>query len=172
MELYEAIRARHSARAFTERAVEEEKLTRIFEAARLAPSARNGQEWRFVVVRDPGTRAQLQAAAFEQTQVGQAPVVIAACGENDGRVMSCGQLAYPIDVAIAVDHLTLAATSEGLGTCWICRFDEMRVKTALGIPPENRIRVIALLPLGYPQAPAPATKPRLPIASIVRREHW
>jgi nitroreductase len=172
MDLYDAIRARHSARAFTDRAVGEEPLRRIFEAVRLAPSARNGQEWRFVVVRDPEIRAQLQTAAFEQAQVGSAPVVVAACGENDGRLMTCGQPAYAIDVAIAVDHLTLAAAAEGLATCWICRFDEARAKAALGIPPGDRVRVIALLPLGYPQAPPPATKPRLPLESIVRRERW
>jgi nitroreductase len=172
MDLYEAIRARHSARAFTDRTVGEEQLQRIFEAVRLAPSARNGQEWRFVVVRDPSTRAQLQAAAFDQAQVGSAPVVVAACGENDGRLMTCGQPAYPIDVAIAVDHLTLAAAAEGLASCWICRFDEARAKAVLGIPPGDGIRVIALLPLGYPLAPPPATKPRLTLEAIVRRERW
>jgi nitroreductase len=172
MDLHEAIRTRHSVRAFTDRAVEEAQLQRIFEAVRLAPSARNGQEWRFVVVRDPGTRAQLQAAAFDQAQVGSAPVVVAACGENDGRLMTCGQPAYAIDVAIAVDHLALAATAEGLGSCWICRFDEARAKAVLGIPPGDRVRMIALLPIGYPAASPPATKPRLPLESIVRREHW
>ncbi len=172
MEFDELVRARYSVRRYQIRPVEDEKLARILETARLAPSARNGQEWRFVVVRSPETREKLMAAAYGQTYVGEAPVVIAACAQHDGRTMTCGQLAYPIDVAIAVDHLTLAARNEGLGSCWICRFDEKAAKRALGIPPEDSIRVITLVPLGYPADPAPATKPRLPLEDIVRYERW
>ena len=172
MDLHEAIRLRHSVRSFQARAIPAETLARILEAARLAPSARNAQEWRFVVVRDPHTRERLQAAAQGQVHVGQAPVVLAACAENDGRVMMCGQPAYPIDVAIAVDHLTLAAAAEGLGTCWIGRFDELRAKEALGIPADDRIRVVALLPLGYPSQRDPVPKTRLPLEAIVRDERW
>jgi nitroreductase len=172
MDLHEAIRLRHSVRSFQNQAIAEQTLTRILEAARLAPSARNVQEWRFVVVRDPQTRERLQAAAQGQAHVGQAPVVLAACAEHDGRVMTCGQPAYPIDVAIAVDHLTLAAAAEGLGTCWIGRFDEARAKEALGIPADDRIRVVALLPLGYPSQRGPVSKTRLPLEAIVRYERW
>jgi nitroreductase len=140
------------------------------EAARLAPSASNRQEWRFVVVRNPETRQRLVRAANWQEFVGEAPVVIACCAETDGHVMACGQACYPIDVAIAIDHLTLCATTEGLGTCWIGAFDEAQVKEILGIPPQ--IRVAALLPVGYPQDPAPVEKSRLPIAKIVKYERW
>lgn len=172
MEFRELIRARFSARRFLDRPVAPELLERILEAARLAPSARNVQEWRFVVVRDPAARRALCEAAFDQTQVGEAPVVIAACAEHDGRVMTCGQLAYPIDVAIAVDHLTLAAADEGLATCWVCRFDEARAKAALGIPPGDAVRLITLVPLGYAAERPPAEKPRLALDEIVRHERW
>jgi len=172
MDFHELVRARYSVRRYQIRAVEEERLARILEAARLAPSARNAQEWRFVVVRDPLTREKLAEAAYGQSHVGGAPVVVAACAEHDGRAMTCGQLAYPIDVAIAVDHLTLAAREEGLGTCWVCRFDEKLAKRALGIPPGDDVRVLVLVPLGYPADPVPAEKPRLPLESIVRYEHW
>ena len=105
----DAIRTRKSVREYLDKPVEDEKLNVILEAARLAPSASNRQEWRFVVVRDPKTRRKLAEAASSQTFVGQAPVVIVACAETDNHVMRCGQLCYPIDVAIALDHMSLVA---------------------------------------------------------------
>ena len=90
--------------------------------------------------------------------------------ETDGHLMACGQACYPIDVAIAMDHLTLAATALGLGTCWIGSFDETLVKQLLGIPPE--MRVVQLMPLGYPVDPAPVVKGRLALEEIVHRDRW
>jgi nitroreductase len=84
--------------------------------------------------------------------------------------MRCGQAAYPIDVAIAMDHLALAAVALGLGTCWIGSFDEALVKEFLGIPPE--VRVVQLMPLGYPADPAPVAKTRLRLEEIVHSERW
>jgi nitroreductase len=170
VELYEAIRTRKSVRAWREEPVPDEVLERVLEAARLAPSARNAQEWRFVAAREPGTRRRLAEAAAGQRFVAEAPVVIACCAETDGRVMRCGQLAYTVDVAIAVDHLTLAAAAEGLGTCWVGAFDEGKVREVLGIPPA--VRVVVLLPLGWPREPAPVAKRRLALSEIVRRERW
>ncbi len=170
MNIYEAIATRKSVRAFQDRDIPEDLLTRLLEAARLAPSACNRQEWRFVVVRDADTRKKLAQAAHDQTFVGEAPVVLACCAETDGRVMTCGQLCHPIDVAIAIDHLTLSAVAEGLGTCWIGAFDEARVKDILAIPRE--ICVVELLPIGYPQDPSTAKKQRLPLSEIVKYERW
>jgi len=169
MNVSEAIRQRYSVRAYQNRPVEKDKLMRVLEAARLAPSASNRQEWRFVVVQDFDKRQKLAAIAMGQKFVGEAPVVIAACAETDNHVMRCGQLCYPIDVAIAIDHLTLQATEEGLGTCWIGAFKEDGVKELLGIP--NAIRVVQLVTLGY-AADRPRGKSRLPIEEIVRFEHW
>lgn len=90
MELMEAIHTRRSIRSYQNRPVEEEKLLAVLEAGRLAPSARNMQDWRFIVVRDQGIRKSLAAAARDQQFVSQAPLVIAACGTSD-RVMTCGQ---------------------------------------------------------------------------------
>lgn len=170
MNVYEAISSRRSVRAFAGRDIDETLLSRLLEAARLAPSAKNFQEWRFVVVRDPETRRKLAAAARGQRFIGQAPVVLACCAETDNHVMTCGQLCYPIDLAIAIDHITLAAAAEGLGTCWIGAFFEDRVKEILGIP--EAIRVVALLPIGYPEEPGPVEKERLAREKIVRYEHW
>lgn len=170
MDVYEAISVRKSVRAFQDRDVPEQVISRLLEAARLAPSASNRQEWRFVVVRNPETRKRLARAATRQAFVGEAPVVIACCAETDGHIMTCGQPCYPIDVAIAIDHLMLCAPAEGLGTCWIGAFDEGQAKEILGIPPQ--IRVVALVPLGYPQDPAPVEKFRLPVEKIVKYERW
>ena len=169
MEVMEAIKARRSIRNYADRPVEEEKLNLVLEAGRLAPSAANRQEWRYVVVKDSETRQKLMKAAKGQGFVGQAPVVIAACAETDNHAMSCGQLCYPIDVAISVDHMTLKALEEGLGTCWVGAFYEDEVKKTLGIPDD--IRVVELLTLGYP-TDTPPPRPRLSLSDIVRYEKW
>jgi nitroreductase len=168
MDLMQAIRARRSIRNYLDKPVEEVKLLAVLEAGRLAPSARNMQDWRFIVVKDAATRQKMAVAARDQQFVGQAPVIIAACGTSD-LVMTCGQPAYPIDVAIALDHMTLAAASLHLGTCWIGAFYEDMVKEILGVPQE--VRVVALLPLGYP-AEEPAPRPRKILDDIVSWEQW
>jgi nitroreductase len=170
MNVLDAVRTRKSVRKYMSKPVEKEKLTAILEAGRLAPSASNRQEWRFVVVSDDATKRKLAEAANNQVFIGEAAVVIAACAETDGHIMRCGQPCYPIDVAIALDHVTLAAVELGLGTCWIGSFDERRVKQILGIPAE--VRVIALMPLGYPSDSSMAKKNRLPFNEIVKYEHW
>ena len=170
MDVMEAIKKRYSVRSYQDRAVETEKLDSILEAARLAPSASNRQEWRFVVVQDKGIRQRLMQAAKDQAFVGQAPVVIAACAKTDSHVMTCGQQCYPIDVAIAIEHMALKATEEGLGTCWIGAFYEDKVKEILGIPQD--IRVVALLALGYPVKLRPNPKDRLRLKEIVMYEGW
>jgi len=123
-----------------------------------------------VIVRDTQTRARIAAEAAGQLFIGTAAVLIACCAEHDGRQMRCGQLAYPIDVAIAMDHLSLAAAAEGLGTCWIGSFDENLVKSILGIP--AAVRVVELMCLGVPVDPTPAWKQRLERQQIVRYERW
>ncbi len=170
MEVTEAIWTRKSVRSFLGTPVDEATLNRVMEAARLAPSARNAQEWRFVAVREKEMREKIAVEAARQPFIAQAAVLLACCAETDSRVMRCGQLAYPIDVAIAMDHLSLAAIAEGLGTCWIGAFDEKMVKDLLGIPPA--IRVVQLMPLGYPRDASPAAKRRLALDQILRLERW
>ena len=170
MEVYKAITARKSVRLFKDKDVPEDIILKLLEAARLAPSASNRQEWRLVIVRDAAIRKKLALAAKGQKFVGQAPVVLVCCAETDGHVMTCGQLCYPIDLAITIDHITLCAVAEGLGTCWIGAFDEDQVKDILGIP--SQVRVVELLPIGYPQDPAVMKKSRLAIEDIVKYEKW
>ena len=169
MRVSEAVAARQSVRRYEERAVEPGKLQRVLEAARLAPSASNRQEWRFVVVQDRELRQGLVEAARNQAFVGQAPVVIVACAVGTDHVMPCGLPSFSIDVAIALDHLSLAAVEEGLGTCWIGAFDQAKVRALLGIPDD--VCVVELMPLGYPADP-PRPKQRRALAETASRERW
>lgn len=170
MNVYEAIATRKSVRSFLPKDVPEDVLLRMLEAARLAPSASNRQEWRFLVVRDREKRVSLAEAAHKQEFIAEAPVVLVCCAETDNHVMACGQKCYPIDVAIAMDHLCLCATAEGMGTCWIGAFDEERIKLLLAIPPDTR--VVGLLPLGFPRETSVQIKHRLPLNRIVKYELW
>jgi nitroreductase len=151
MELKEVIEKRESIRDYEDKPIPQDKLLRVLEAARLAPSGSNRQPWKFVVVKDRQTRQKLAQAAEGQTFVGKAPVVIIAVATMPELVMICGVEEYPVDLAIAVDHLTLAAVDEGLGTCWIGAFSQEKVREILKIP--KNCRTVALLPLGFPKQP-------------------
>ena len=169
MDLFEAIQKRYSCRAYADTPVESEKIKRILEAARLAPSARNIQDWRFVVVADEKTRQLLQAAAANQPFVGQAPVIIAACSCASKRMNLCGQPYSSINVAIAIEHIALAATALGLATCWVGSFKPYQVRKILNIP--SSIEVVELMTLGYP-AEKGASPKRLEPDQIACYEKW
>lgn len=169
MNVHKAIRARRSVRAYEKKPVEEEKLRRVLECARLAPTASNRQALRLVVVRSEATRRKLAEAASGQKFVGEAPVVLAVVATDPERTMACGERSGTVDCAIVLDHVTLAAVEEGLGTCWIGAFDEPAVRSILGIP--DCCRVIELMPLGYP-AESPAARPRKAFDEIVHFERW
>jgi len=164
MEVKRAIRERRSVRSYEKKEVPEEKIERVLEAARLAPSASNRQLWKFIVVRDEARRQKISKAASNQNFIAEAPVVIAAVGLNPNHIMHCGVPSYAVDLAIAVDHMTLAAAEENLGTCWIGDFSQEEVKKILNIP--EKYKVVALLPLGFP-ADKPKVKLRRPLKEIV-----
>ena len=169
MEVHQAIKTRRSVRNYKPDPVPEEKLNKVLETARLAPSAHNEQEWKFVIVKNAEKRKKLAEAALNQEFVGEAPVVIAAVALEPEEVMSSGVPNYAVDLAIAVDHMTLAAVEEGLGTCWVGAFSQEKVKKALGIP--ERYKVVVLLPLGFP-ADKPKTKSRKNLEEIVCYENY
>ncbi len=169
MDVYECIKRRRSVRSYLDREVEEEKLQQVLDAARLAPSANNRQNWKFVVVKDTGLRARLAEAANGQGFVAEAPVVIAACATATDHIMSCGHPSHLVDLAIAIDHMTLAARDLELGSCWIGAFDQESVKDILVIP--ESAEVIELLPLGYPKT-WPSPTPRKQRDAIVSVNGW
>lgn len=148
MEIQELITTRRSVRAYLDKPVPDADMEAVLEAARMAPSARNAQPYKLVVVRNAERRQALARAAREQMFIAQAPVVIAAVSLEPERVMTCGVPACPMDVAIAMDHLSLAAAAAGLGTCWIGAFSQDQAKSILGVPESFRVEI--LMPLGYP----------------------
>jgi nitroreductase len=168
MDVYQAIKNRYSCRSYKAEPVPDEKLKRILEAARLAPSAHNEQEWKFVVVKDVEKRNQLSEAAG-QSFIAEAPVIIVAVATEPEHVLRSGVPAYAVDLAIAIEHMALQATEEGLGTCWIGAFDQEEVKKILEIPEE--CKVVALLPLGFP-ADKPKLKSRKRLEEIISYEKF
>jgi len=169
MELFDAIRSRRSVREYADRPIEEDKLKQVLEAARLSPSAKNRQARKFIVIRDEECRKKMIDAARGQSFVGKAPVIIACCGLDPGYHMTCGQPADTIDLAIAIDHMTLAATALGLGSCWIGAFYQDQVKKLLNIP--EHVQVVELLLLGY-AAESESRTTRKSFGEIVAYERW
>ena len=160
MDVFEAISHRYSVRSYKPTEVEEDKLIKILEAAKLSPSASNRQEWKFIVVRNKETKKKLAKAAFGQSFIGEAPVVIVACGTESKAIMSCGQPTHTVDVSIACAYLILQACELGLGTCWIGAFRQDEIKKILSVP--EQAKVVAITPLGYPnQLPSPKYRKNL-----------
>ncbi|MHA1732652.1 MAG: nitroreductase family protein [Promethearchaeota archaeon] len=164
MDFSEVVKKRRSVRKFTPDPVPEDKLELILEAGRLAPTWANKQGVRFVVVRDP-ERVRALTDAVGQKWTKNAHTFVVACIKAMGSGKNKNGLEYfPVDAAICMEHVILAATNEGLGTCWIGYFDEKGVQEALEIP--KRFRVVAITPLGYPdQDPGP--QERLPLEKVV-----
>jgi nitroreductase len=169
MDVFTAISQRRSVRAYKAVEVEEEKLKKILEAARLSPSASNRQDWKFIVVRNKETKKKLAKAAFGQSFIGEAPVVIVACGTESKATMACGQPAYTVDVSIACAFMILLAHELGIGTCWIGAFKEDEVKKILKIP--ESVRVVAMIPLGYPDED-PSQRSRKGLDQIICSEKF
>jgi nitroreductase len=171
MDIYEAIKTRRSVRKYKGDAIPEDVLDRVLDAMRLAPSGCNFQPWKFVVVKDEKIRQALVPSCRDQGFIAQAPVIIVGCGWEKRSYQHMGNwgTSAVVDVTIALDHLTLAAASEGLGTCWIGAFDEKEVRGILGIPSD--VRVVALTPLGYPEE-SPSATPRKNLDEILCEDGW
>ena len=163
MELMEAIKGRRSVRAYQPRPVEREKIERILEAARLAPSARNRQAWEFFVVQDEKKRKAIWQAANGAAFLEEAPVILVACGV-DPAMMPCAQRTDSVDLSIAMAFAILEAQEQGLGTCWMGAFDAEAVGEALGLSEDTN--AVMITPLGYP-AEQPAPRPRKELSEIV-----
>ncbi len=143
MEVSEAIRLRRSVRAYDSRPVPEDVLNDVLEAGRIAPSAMNYQPWHFIVVRDPDRRKALTDGRYAKFLT-QSPVVIVGLGDK-----KASPTWHVVDTTIALQQMVIAATSKGLGTCWIGSFYEDKVRSALEIP--ERYTVVAMIALGYPK---------------------
>jgi len=145
MDVFDAVKARRSVRAYDSKPVPRDILDKILEAARLAPSAGGIQPWHFIVVTEAAKREQLARGGRFARFLVESPVVIVGCGDK-----KASPNWYVVDVAIAMQNMVLTATGEGLGTCWIGSFKERQVKEMLRVP-EN-LTVVSLLALGYPKS--------------------
>ncbi len=168
MNVHEAIQARYSVREYLPTPVPEELLLKVLDAARLAPSSSNRQDWRFIVVRDEDRRRRLAAAANNQMWMAGAPAIIAAIGTDPSSIMTCGTPRYAVDASIAITHMTLAAVEEGLGTCWIGAFSQEKVREILGVSKD--CMVVTVMPLGYHRPGPSGTRMRKRLEDIVRYE--
>ena len=162
MNFYDAVKTRRSVRQYRGTPVPSEKLDRIWEAVRWAPSACNLQPWRFLLVKSAEMRERTRCVL--QDWVITAPLVVVALGNRTTAWRRDGVSIHAVDVAIAMEHLVLAAAAEGLGTCWICAYNRTALQDALGIAPEWE--AVAVTPLGYADDPAPRTD-RKPLADMV-----
>ncbi|NMB02146.1 MAG: nitroreductase [Firmicutes bacterium] len=162
---FRLVHDRYSVRTFSDRPVEKETILKILDAARLAPSAVNFQPWHFIVVTAEDLRASI-CEGYRGEWLRGAPVIIVACGDHETSwKRRDGKDHADVDVAIAVDHMILAATALGLGTCWVCAFDSKHVHSILELP--LNLEPVALIPLGYPgDGPVPLKK-RKELAEIV-----
>jgi nitroreductase len=169
MEFTELIQKRYSVRAYKPDPVEEEKLNQVLEAMRLAPTAANRQPFQFIVARTTGREAEFRRI-YDREWFVQAPLIICACGvPAQNWVRSDGKNYNDVDVAIAMDHLVLAAADLGLGTCWIAAFNPTAAREMLDLP--DGVEPLAFTPLGYP-ADQPGPKERKPLEELVRYEGW
>jgi nitroreductase len=169
MDVFAAISQRSSVRAYKVTDVEEDKLKKVLEAARLSPSASNRQDWKFIVVKNKETRKKLAKAAFGQSFIAEAPIVIVACGMEPNAMLACGQPMHTVDVSIACAYMILQAHELGLGTCWIGAFNKDEAKKVLSVPGD--VRIVAMTPLGYPNQP-PSPKFRKNLDQIVCYEKY
>jgi len=161
----ENIFRRRSVRAYDPVAIEDGVLRQILEAGRQAPSAANRQPWQFVVVRDPERREALAEACNGQMWLADAGVLIVGLG-----VPSVSERWYRVDVAIAMENMILAATSFGLGTCWIGAFDEAKVKQVISAPEE--VSVVAVTPIGVPKGEWPRARSRKEFSEVFHGDRF
>ncbi len=172
MKILKTIKQRRSVRSFKNKRVDADKINRLMEAARWAPSAGNLQDWFFVIVKSQETKEKLARAAFNQSFVSQAPVVIVSCADLSrisSRYGERGRDLYSIqDTALATHNIWLSATEMGLGAVWVGAFSEKEVSEILELP--SHLRPVALLPLGYPdQHPsAPSRRQKQEISKIIQ----
>lgn len=140
---------RFSVRAYTDEQVSDEQLHYVLECARLAPSAVNHQPWHFYVVKDEEQKNKVRQC-YDREWFRTAPMYIVCAIRHDEAWVrpSDGKAHGDIDIAIATEHLCMAAAEQGLGTCWVCNFDAQRCHELLGMPAHEEAAV--LIPIGHP----------------------
>ncbi len=166
-----AIESYRTVRKFSDRKVEEDIINSILDAGRRAPSAKNRQPWRFVLIDDDKVKGRLEAAAYGQDHIGGAAFIVALGTTNVDYRMPNGQLSYPVDLSFAASYMVIQASECKVGSCIVTTYDEMEVKEILTVP--YSMRIVMLIAFGYPEDDSPRTvTERKPLASIMSHNHW
>ena len=164
MNFLDLVKQRYSCRSYQNKSVEQEKLDYVMDCARLAPSAVNKQPWLFRIVSDDASKAKLQEC-YDRDWFKTAPMyIICSILHDEEWIRYDGKHHGNIDIAVAVEHLCLAATEQGLATCWVCNFNIEKCKKNFDIHADEDPTVI--IPIGY-AADQPTEKKRKPISEIV-----
>lgn len=163
MTVKEAILARRSIRKFQDREIPENILNEVLDAGRMAPSAKNMQNWKFIAVTDKALRPLMQNACGEQPCIGNAPASIVVCATEES-LMACKQSRATVDCSIALSFMMLRATELGLGTVWLGFFDAEKVKAVLNLPRDYI--PVAVTPIGFPDE-APSERGRKELSEVV-----
>ncbi|MGQ9680351.1 MAG: nitroreductase family protein [Candidatus Bathyarchaeia archaeon] len=173
MKIPEFIRNRRSVRAFIDKELPEEASKILIEAACLAPSAGNLQPWGFVIIKEEEGKRRLVEAAYGQSFISEAKIVIVVCADPNRSASKYGTRGSNLyclqDTAAAVQNMLLTATENGLGGCWVGAFDEKKVSDALKLPKE--IRPVAIVPIGYPKG-MQQPRPRRGYSEVAHLETW
>jgi len=171
MSVLKVIKERRSVRRYKGDPIPEDMLLRVLEAARYSPSGKNLQPWKFILVKHKDLKQKLAKASAGQSFIAEAPLVVVACGFPDDCYSRMGNYmkSWPVDVAIATEHLILQAQEEGLGTCWIGAFEEREVKAILNIP--DSVKVLALTPIGFPDE-VPVSRGRKSLDQIISYDFY
>ncbi|MHA1803588.1 MAG: nitroreductase family protein [Promethearchaeota archaeon] len=171
MDFYEVIRTRRSYRKYLPDMPPEESIHRILEAARLAPTWANKQGVHYIVVKDPEKVKAVRKATGQIGKFSDAPIfIVGVISEKDSGTGGNGIKYFTVDFGICFEHLILAATAEGLGTCWIGWFNEKKIKKILEIP--EKYRVVGLTPVGYPKKKKGEVQDRIPLEQIVHHDKF
>jgi len=168
MSVLDVVKTRRSYRKYDDVPVEREKLEQVLEAGRLSPSANNQQPWTFIVVNDAEMKGKLNEAI---NQDWNSDVILVGCAEpGKSWTREDGQGYWMVDVAIALQSMCLVASDLGLSTCWICAFNEKKVRELLGIP--ESVRVVSLMAIGYSSTKKGRVKNRKTAGEIIRYNSW
>ena len=171
MDFEKLLTHRYSSRSYKPDPVEEEKLNKVLEAARMAPTAANRQPFQLIIIHTKGRQEELRRI-YNKDWFVEAPLVICACSLPEKgweRRRHDGENYAVVDVSIVVDHITLQAADIGLGTCWVGAFDPDNAREILHLP--DNVNPIAFTPLGYPND-TPKAKKRKPLEELIRYEQW
>jgi nitroreductase len=169
MEFLSLIQQRYSVREYKPDLIEEEKLSKILEAARFAPTAANRQPYKLIIIHTADKKQDL-LKIYDRDWFVNAPIVICACGISEqGWVRNDGKSYIDVDIAIVMDHVSLAAADLGLGTCWVAAFDVDAARELLQIP--TSAEPIIFMSLGYP-AGRIDVKERKPLNDLISFENW